>query len=381
MSLRYSKSLLFLLGPSFASIARAQTIPTTPDAWTASDSIRFETYLGRPSVYINRGVALAKGVAMRDGTIEFDWAATARTNFLGLAFHATAVDNSESVFFRVAQTGTMESVQYGPALNTFGAAWQVYHGPGANAVAVLQRERWTHVRVTVAGDVATVYLDGADKPTLVVPRLAGVAGTGVGVWAGNFGRGAYFSNFTVTPSPNAVAATPAPPLPRGMITDWSLSQALDAPSVTPGKLPQQSTLTWQKVATEPTGLVLINRYRVTPVAGVPLDSVTREVNVDSMMGGRVRGTKVVFARTEIRADRDEIRRMQFSYSDAIVIYANGQPLYFGMNAQNFRDDLGVMSPGGDAVYLPLKRGRNEIILAVLEYSGGWAFWARLDPAL
>jgi len=49
-----------------------------------------------------------------------------------------------------------------------------------------------------------------------------------------------------------------------------------------------------------------------------------------------------------------------------------------MNAQNLRDDMGVMSRGGDAVYLPLRRGRNELVVAVTEYSGGWAFWARLD---
>jgi hypothetical protein len=33
----------------------------------------------------------------------------------------------------------------------------------------------------------------------------------------------------------------------------------------------------------------------------------------------------------------------------------------------------------DAVYLPLVRGRNELVFAVTEYSGGWAFMARLDP--
>jgi hypothetical protein len=54
-------------------LTTAQTVvPLAPEAWNASDSIRFETYLGRPSVYINRGVALARNVSMRDGTIEYD---------------------------------------------------------------------------------------------------------------------------------------------------------------------------------------------------------------------------------------------------------------------------------------------------------------------
>ena len=121
-----------------SSLTRAQSVvvPLTPDGWNASDSIRFETYLGRQSVYINRGVALARNVAMRDGTIEFDWAATARTNFLGGSFHATAPDNSESVFFRVGGSGAPDAVQYGPALNNFGVAWQVYHGSRAASRAL-----------------------------------------------------------------------------------------------------------------------------------------------------------------------------------------------------------------------------------------------------
>lgn len=368
----------------FVSVSRltgAQSIavPPTPEAWNASDSIRFETYLGRQSVYINRGVALARSVALRNGTIEFDWAATARTNFLGGSFHATAPDNSESVFFRVGGSGAPDAVQYGPALNTYGVAWQVYHGPGANAAAELHRERWTHVRIDIAGDIATIYLDSAAQPVLVVPRLAGVDGTGVGVWAGNFGRGAYFSNFTVTPTPNVATRPVSATAPPGTIANWELSPALEAEKVTPGTLPKLASLSWQKIAAEPTGLVLINRYRVAPIAGVPVDQATGAVNADSVMGGRVHGSQVVFARTELQSSRAEVRRMQFSYSDGITIYLNGQPLYFGMNPQGLRDGLGVMSPGGDAVYLPLKRGANELVVAVTEYSGGWAFWARLDP--
>lgn len=364
---------------AISRLAGAQVVvPLTPDAWNASDSIRFESYLGRPSVYINRGVALARNVALRDGTIEFDWAATPRTSFLGGSFHATAPNNSETVYFRPG-ADTVDVVQYGPALNTYGVAWQVYHGPGANGSVQLRRERWTHVRIVVAGDVARIYVDSAEKPVLVIPRLAGVDGTGVGIWAGNFGRGAYFSNFTVTPAPNAVARTAPASAPRGTIVDWELSPALDAQSVTPGALPKLTSLAWDRITPEPSGLVLVNRYRVAPIASAPVDSATHEVLADSVMGGRVRGTKVVLARTSLQSARNETRRMQFSYSDGITIYLNGQPLYFGMNPQGLRDNLGLMSPGGDAVYLPLKRGRNELVVAVTEYSGGWAFWARLDP--
>ena len=233
-----------------------------------------------------------------------------------------------------------------------------------------------HARIVLAGDSARLYLNGADSATLVVPRLAGVDGDGVGLWAGNFGRGAYFSNFIVTPAPNALVRPVPPPMPRGTIADWELSQAFDAQTATPGVLPSTRSLAWEKVRADRSGIVLINRYRQAPIAGVPFDEATGIVNEDSVMTGRVRGTKVVYARTVLEAPRDTLRRMEFGYSDGIVIYAHGQPLYFGMNPQNLRDDLGIMSRRGDAVYLPLKRGRNEIVVAVTEYSGGWAFWAR-----
>ena len=73
-----------------ALLARSQavSVPLTPDRWVATDSLRFETYLGRPSLYIDRGVALARDVAFQDGTLEYDVAATERTSFLGVVFHA-----------------------------------------------------------------------------------------------------------------------------------------------------------------------------------------------------------------------------------------------------------------------------------------------------
>ena len=50
-----------------------------------------------------------------------------------------------------------------------------------------------------------------------------------------------------------------------------------------------------------------------------------------------------------------------------------------MNPQACATTWRSMARAGDAVYLPLERGRNEIVFAVIECTGGWAFGARLDP--
>ena len=62
---------------------------------------------------------------------------------------------------------------------------------------------------------------------------------------------------------------------------------------------------------------------------------------------------------------------------------DGKILFRGRSAQNFRDPgfLGIVNPENDAVYLPLKKGRNELILAVSELGGGWVFICRLTEPM
>ena len=160
---------------------------------------------------------------------------------------------------------------------------------------------------------------------------------------------------------------------------WEISSPIEAADFTPAALPDLGRLTWQPVEAEPEGFVLINRYREAPVGGVPRDS-TGAVLIDSVMTGKIAGSRIVYARTTITAARDEIRRLQYAYSNGVVIYLNGRPLAFAMNPGGLRSNLGVMAKVGDAVYLPLKRGRNQLVFAVIQCTGGWAFSARLDAA-
>lgn len=369
-----------LLAGLLPAVAGAQVVnvPPSPDAWIATDSIRAASYLGRPALYINRGVALVRGASMENGTLDLDVAADDATNFLGVAFRAAAPRFSNVVFLRAIASGTEEAVQYGPAFNSLGVAWQVYHGEGANAVAEVPRNRWMHVRLELDGPVARLFVDTATAPTLVVPRVVASDGSGLGVWTGAFGRGAYFSNVRYAPAPGPPAPTPAAAPPPGTILGWELSDAVEAADFTPLPLPDLRRLTWQRVEAEPDGLVLINRYREAPVGGTPRDS-TGAVLVDSVMTGRMAGSRIVYARTTVTSARDEIRRMHYAYSDGAVVYLNGRPLAFAMNPSGLRGGLGVMARVGDAVYLPLRRGRNEIVFAVVEATGGWAVSARLDP--
>lgn len=377
MTRRMAALLLAGLVPAGAA-AQSGSVALSPDAWIATDSLRALTYLDRPALYINRGVALARGASMENGTLDLDVAASDTTNFLGIVFRAATPRFSNVVFLRPGASGTEEAVQYGPAFNSVGVAWQVYHGDGANAAVDLPRNRWLHLRLELDGPVARVFVDTATTPTLVVPRVVASGGAGLGLWAGAFGRGAYFSNIRYTAAPTTAAKPPAATPSPGTISDWQLSSPIEAADFTPAALPDLDQLTWQSVEREPEGFVLVNRYREAPVGNVPRDS-TGAVLSDSVMTGRIAGSRVVYARTTITAARDEIRRLQYAYSNGVVIYLNGRPLAFAMNPGGLRN-LGVMARVGDAVYLPLKRGRNQLVFAVIQCTGGWAYSARLDPA-
>src|SRR5437867_4149075 len=93
-------------------------------------------------------------------------------------------------------------------------------------------------------------------------------------------------------------------------------------------------------------------------------------------------SKVLYARTSIESDRDQVKRLEIGYSDEVSVFLNGSILYRGRRAQAFRDPrfLGIVNPENDAVYLPLKKGRNELMLGLTELGGGWGYICRLRDA-
>ena len=358
--------------PATAAPSAPIDVPLVASRWHATDNIKFEDWHGVPSVWIDRGMALVDGVDVRNGTIDVDVYLDATSLNVGLAFRARDRNAYEVVFARAGASGSPHALQYAPGLNSLGAMWQLYAGDAGEAAATLARETWIHMSLVIKGETASLFLDHAAKPALVVPHLGlGADGGGaIGVWTGAFASSAHFAHLRYTPDA-AKYPVVATPLPKGTIVDWQLSQAIDAATQTPDKLPSLASLTWQKVKAETPGWVLISRYRVAPGISPPKD-------VEAILGGRVAGSKVVYARTTIDATAAGYRRMHIGFSDGIVVFCNGAPLYFGEHAMGVQG-LGELHLVGDAVYLPLKAGANEIVVAVTEYFGGWAFSARLDP--
>jgi hypothetical protein len=334
----------------------------TPERWTLVDpGARVMPYLGRQALFLARGIALMNDVAFGDGAIEFDVALHGNPSFAGVVFRAESDIDYELIYVRPQRSRQPDALQYSPMFGDQ-EAWQLYYGAGYTAAAELPVNRWVHVRLVVAGYSARVYVDNAAEPQLVVTDLKRRWARGrVGLW-GRSG-GANFSNFSVTPAAtSAPAERIVPPPPTGTVAHWRVSPAFDATVVDPLAMPAggAAAATWEQVATEPSGVVNIARYR-------------RKVTA---------GRDVVFAKTTVRSARAQRVRLTFGYSDEASIFLNGRLLFNGDAGYLTRDAvyLGTLTLGHDAVYLDLVAGDNELMIGVTEAFGGWGLAARVEPA-
>jgi hypothetical protein len=185
----------------------------------------------------------------------------------------------------------------------------------------------------------------------------------------------YFSNFEVRTTPDAPWERRLPAMPADTLTKWSLSPSYDAFARNvelPLSPSESAAIHWQDVEAEPPGFVVIYRYREAPHP-----RVTFQGDFSKRLEPQP-GMKVVYARTNIDSDRDQVKKLFIGYSDDVSVFLNGKIIWRGRSAQGFRDPgfLGIVNPENDAVYLPLKKGSNELVLAVSELGGGWGFICR-----
>jgi len=84
-------------------------------------------------------------------------------------------------------------------------------------------------------------------------------------------------------------------------------------------------MNWQKVEVEPPGMIVIDRYRKNPnIVPMFLDPSERT--------GKREGRKVVFARTVVHSNQDQITRMSLGYSDEVTVFLNSKPVFTGKSA-------------------------------------------------
>lgn len=353
-------------------MAQAESIPADSPRWRLDGNAKVIEYLGRRCLWLDDGTASLKDFEVTDGVIDVEMAGNGERGFYNIHFRMQEDGNGEVVYLRPHKTGLDDAQQYTPILNG-AAAWQIYNGPGFTRPVDIPRGVWFHVRLEITGAQAKLYVNDMHEPSLVMNDLkSGIRKGGVGLEGS-----ACFSNFEIRKTPPVAWERHEPSMPAATITKWSLSPSLDALArdlERPLSKAEVAAMNWQDITAESPGFVVINRYRRSP------EVIPTFANDFSKRLEPQKGMQVVYARTTVISDRDQLKKLNIGYSDDVSVFLNEKILYRGRSAQRFRDPgfLGIVNPEDDAVYLPLKKGRNELVLAVSELTGGWGFICRFD---
>ena len=325
------------------------------------ESEQFKVVNGKVQEHLGRTAFMGTGyltdIEFENGIIEFDLAVTGQRSYPGIFFRATSPNDYEHFYVRPHRSGLYpDALQYCPTTNGIGS-WQLFNGTGYTApTKKFPIDEWFHIKVEVLGTRAQVYIGENTQPDLEIIEL--YHGNNKGSISLNCPANgtAYFSNLSYQKTDNLVfGELPVFDKQIGLITDWEISQAFRTVDVKFDQTPKIQNLEgveWKAVEANITGLVDIAKYY--PRQG--------------------RAPDFVYSKTNIIAEKDSLLEMKFGYSDAIVIFLNDQQLYYGNSAYTQRDPsfLGIIGLN-DAVFLPLKKGNNELMLAVAESFGGWGF--------
>lgn len=360
----------------------SEEVPFDSEHWEIRAEVyKFGNHAGKECLFFRNGTALVKDSEFKNGIIEFDVTFRNLRGFVGALWHAEDKENNEKFYIRPHRSGNPDAVQYTPIFHGI-SAWQLYHGAGYTAAFKPRFNEWMHVKIVVANEKADVYIDNMKNPVLIINELKhGIKSGRLGVSASGEYVGAHFADFKYTRQDN-------PPLvPRfkrekknqpGIIKRWMVSEAFDEKTLNDRLTLSENDkkkVTWKELASEADGIANIARLQ-----GFEADY--RETLSESQfaeLGYCPKPRNCAFAKTVILSDNDQIKELALGFSDRVKVYLNDQLIYSGNNTYKSRDYrfLGTMGLF-DSLYLPLKKGENELVMAVTEESGGWGLQARFS---
>jgi len=343
-----------------ASSQNPTSVPMAESHWTVnSEQYEFENYLGVESIYLPSGFAQLNDVVFHNGIIEFDIAFPQGRGFPGITFRIQDDLNYEEFYIRPHQSGNPDANQYTPIFNGL-AGWQLYYGEGHAAPAKYNYDNWNHVKLMISGTVGEVYVNDMKNPLFQIFDLKHGDVSGPISLKGN--AESHFANFSYTKVDNPEFIIPAKDIShpeKNVICNFDVSNALNSgqiigqPYLDVKNIPG---IDWRELSCEFTG-----KLNIAKIA-------KREDKKNTAL-----------VRFIISSESDQVKRLEFGYSDVAQVFVNGKGIYLGNNTFRSRDYRYLGTIGYfDAIFLDLKKGDNEIILAVNEAFGGWGMMARLE---
>lgn len=350
--------------------AWAEVIPFDSKQWVFSGNTKIVEHHGKAAVILGNkdkpgppsgGNAMLKDMAFTNGTIEYDVSFGATRSFAGLRFRAQSAETFENFYMRAHQSGNPDANQYMPNMNGI-ASWQLYYGDQYSAPTQYTFDQWTHIKVVVSGKLADFFIGDMKTPAFT-SELKLEQDTGqVGLWGLNITGPVHFANFEVTPEDKPMItgkAVPEEPAAKGSIMSWEVSNSLDGKTL--DKQPSLDATLMEGLAFKALGA---EKTGITNLAA---------------QQGVEKAKDTVLAKFTVTSATEQTKKLYFGFSNKAKVYINNTLMFEGADDYSSRDYrfLGTMGYY-DAVYLPLKKGDNEVVIAVTEsmMKTGWGVQAK-----
>ena len=323
-----------------------------------------ETYLNQTALRLSTGNAYRRDVRLQDGTLELDFATTGGRSFFYVQFRMESDSEYEEIYLRPHKTGLGDALQYNPVYKGE-SNWQLYHGEGGTAAVDIPRNEWVHLKIVLDGARAAIFVGDVKEPQLLVRRLARPAAAGYIALRSFVPEGGpetvtRFANVVVRSEAKDFAFPATDPESEALpdiVREWLVSDPYVTPDGPVTQMPAASG--WKTLETEPSGLLVLLRHIARPERGK-------------------RAT--VLAKKTIDAEREGRIPLHLGYSDEVTVFLNEAPLFTADDSYSFDRPRreGLIGLDQATVYLPLRAGANELVLAVTDVFGGWGLMGRLE---
>jgi len=334
-----------------------------PGSWEfETGKVSFEDVGGRQAIVFKdrNHKAILKGVDFSDGTIEFDLQ-PAEMGFTSIYFRRQGDAEGEHFYFRTGYNRNKDSedaIQYAPLMKGVNL-WDMF--PEYQSNVSLEANTWHHVKAIIHGKQMKIYVDDLQHPVLVVPHIEGNVTHGAISIEGL----AKFANMHIKPG----NTEDVPAQPGFDITDndprylrrWEASRQvryIDPKIGMDYNTAPDSTTQWIPMQTERKGML----------------NLSREFGGDNKRS-------IIWIRTQVNADKDIEKTLRLGFSDEVWVFVNKQLVYLDKNLYGrpmMKAPSGRISLENASIQIPLKEGKNEILMAVENDFYGWGIIARFD---
>jgi hypothetical protein len=351
-------------------------IPMDPSAWKHDASaVEFVMHrnvmAAKPKA--NDYQIFLKNQLFANGVIEFD-VELMGAGFPGINFRMSGDHkNGDNFYIRSFGPTTTENrttLQYAAIMDGL-SIWDL--SDEYQAGATIYHEGWNHVKLVINGSQMKAYVNDMRRPALIVPELEGGRSEGLISLSGKV----VYANLILKPGATEGLA-PEPGYnstyndPR-YIRNWHVSPPTDFPF---GK---------DLVVPLPSMYGTLNRSELPDdsTRWTPIKAEGRSIiNLSRVYGGKENDARrLAWLKTTIQSVKAQERVMSLGFSDEVWVFLNGQLLYadknyFGTASQKFPKGRCTVENGN--FKLPLKEGKNELMIGVANHFFGWGIVARMD---